>query len=192
MKRCARQLVAPWEAWVTLFALVLCLVFDEHLRWSALGFQVLGTLTVTHILVGKVRFFGQASIIEETKTWLRGFGVKSHVPEDEAGIYAVAEAKARMSLWRKGDSSTEARLAALEANIQTLREEQDDLEKALQQEVSNRVEEVAIERRERASAVGSIRNDLISLGAGSIRIERWGVIWLSMSLIFSAWSALKV
>ena len=107
----------------------------------------------------------------------------------EAGSCGVSGGEIRASIWSgKGDSSVEARLDSLEKNVQRLRDEQGIMEKQLEQEKTTRLAEVTAEREARESAICELDNTLSKLGAENIRMERWGVLWLLISLVFQAWT----
>jgi chromosome segregation ATPase len=90
-------------------------------------------------------------------------------------------------MWRgvPADASVEARLAALEANLATLRTEQAETAKEFQEATRKTNDAVDAERRARESAVGSLRVQLEKLGAGGLHVEMMGVFWLILGVVLA-------
>jgi hypothetical protein len=90
----------------------------------------------------------------------------------------------------------EARLSALEVNIETLKEEQAETSKELQDETRKRVEALDSERRSRESAVVELRTRVDTLGAGGLHLETAGLFWLIVGVVLGTvpveiWSVLR-
>ncbi len=90
-------------------------------------------------------------------------------------------------MWRgrPPEASIETRLAVLEANIGTLRTEQAEIEKQLNEETRNRTEAIGSERLARESAVREIRTQLETFGAGSLHLEMAGLFWLVLGVVLT-------
>ena len=75
---------------------------------------------------------------------------------------AAASVSAKASVWRgaKTDAPVEARVAALEANLLTLREEQTQAAQELRQSARRTDQAIISERRARESAVTLLRSQL--------------------------------
>lgn len=91
---------------------------------------------------------------------------------------ATASATAKLSVWRglPPDAPIEARLSALEANIETLKAEQAETSKKLQEEKKKRVESLDSERRSRESADVELRTRVDTLGAGGTPSRNGGIV----------------
>jgi hypothetical protein len=93
----------------------------------------------------------------------------------------------KVSVWLDAPpkSSIEDRLAALLANVESLKAEQADIAKELQEEIRKRIEGVDLERQMRELAVIDIRRQLGTLGAGGLQLEWAGVLWLILGVVFA-------
>jgi hypothetical protein len=90
----------------------------------------------------------------------------------------------KASVWRgiPPEATVEARVAALEANIATLKTEQEGTAKELHEETRKRAEALDLERQARESAARDIRTQLETLGAGSLHLETAGLFWLVLGV----------
>lgn len=104
-----------------------------------------------------------------------------------AGLGGAVGGGGKVSVWLDAPpkSSIEDRLAALLANVESLKAEQADIAKELQEEIRKRIEGVDLERQMRELAVIDIRRQLGTLGAGGLQLEWAGVLWLILGVVFA-------
>jgi hypothetical protein len=195
----AHWLVEAWRVWVP--ALVVALVFIvvsqlplslavPVLRYCGLAFQLLGILTVVSGLRDKRRLFNRPSLLDNVRRWIKRrprWGVKPQTIL-VAGTGSISlSLSGKLSVWRGSppDASVEARLDALEANLATLRTEQAETAKELQEATRKTNEAVDTERRARESAVTALRVQLEGLGAGGLHVEMMGVFWLVLGVVLA-------
>lgn len=76
-------------------------------------------------------------------------------------------------------------MAALEANLVTLRTELAETAKEFQEATRKTNEAVDAERRARESAVAALRVQLEGLGAGGLHIEMMGVFWFVVGVVLA-------
>lgn len=197
-----RWLAEPWKVWIALAATVGVPVVafispistSDQLRYSGLAFELLGIGTVWAGLRDRRILFGKQSTFDKTTGWLKRFprlGPQTHTLVAAAGSMGIASAQGRMRAWHETSptSSIDDRVAALEANIQTLRTEQGNLEQRLQQETRERQDADKAERERRESNYKEIQTTLDSLGAGNLGLETLGLLWLSLGVILSTLSS---
>ena len=158
---------------------------EPALRWCGLGFQLLGIYTVVRGLQNRGTLFKRDSV----QGWVRRrprWRPKPQVIEVAGTAYATVGASAKFSLWRGvGDGSVEARLAALEANIETVKKEQQEGTKEVQEATRKTNEAISAERRAREAAVTALDARLEKMGAGGLHVEWMGVIWLGIGTVLA-------
>ena len=95
--------------------------------------------------------------------------------------------EARLSVWRgtPSGSSIQARVDALEQNLETVRSESDATAKKLQEEQRNRTEAVKAEREARVSVIDKLNTRVNKLAAGGLHIEWMGVLWLVLGVVLA-------
>jgi DNA-binding protein H-NS len=79
----------------------------------------------------------------------------------------------------------EARVAVLEANVATLRTEQEDTYTQLREEMTKRLEAINVERQAQESVTNELRTQLDSFGAGSLHLETAGMFWLVLGVVLA-------
>lgn len=194
----AHWLMEAWRVWVTVVIVVLVAIVASQLpvsvadrvRYCGLTFQLLGILTVVSGLRDKRRLFNRPSLVENIRRWLSRhprWGAKPHTIFDAGTVSISLSDSARASVWRGAppDASVEARLAALEANLATLRTEQAETAKEFQEATRKTNETVDLERRAWGSTVAALRVQLEGLGAGGIHVEMMGVVWLLLGVVLA-------
>jgi hypothetical protein len=195
----AHWLVEAWRVWVPVLVVMLVLIVasqlplslaDPVLRYCGLAFQLLGILTVVSGLRDKRRLFNRPSLLENIRRWLDRRPRWGAKPQTilAAGIGSISLlGSLKVSVWRgtPADASIDARLAALEANLATLRTEQAESAKEFQEATRKTNETVDAERRARESAVTALRVQLEGLGAGGLHIEMMGVFWLVLGVVLA-------
>ena len=191
-----RWILDAWRLVVPLLvtALVLTLalrvpegVIEPVVRCSGLVLQLLGILTVVAGLRDKRRLFDRPSLLESVRRWLNRHPRWRPKPQtiQVAGAASLSVVgSARATLWRgaPSDAAVEVRLAALEANLVTLRNEHAETTKEIQEAIRKVSETTERERRAHDSAIATVRRQLEGLGAGSLHVEMMGVFWLILGV----------
>jgi hypothetical protein len=202
IKAISHWLAQPWLVWVSV-AVLLCVMLvaswlpgrlEARVRYCGLLLELIGVVTVVYNLREKRRLFKQPSLYDHLRSWLRcrpRWGVEPRTILTADSLSISLSGKARLSSWRvmSSQASAEARLSALEANVETLRTQQAETTKHLEQEITNMIETVNSERRTRESAIGKIRTRLETFGAGSLHLEMVGLVWLICGMVASSISS---
>lgn len=162
----------------------------DRIRYCGLVFQLLGILTVVSGLRNKRRLFNRPSFIEHARRWLTRrprWGARPRVVGAGAMVSASASGSAKASVWRRAntDAPVDTRLAALEANLLTLREEQTETAQELRQSARRTDEALISERQARESAVTTLRSQLEGFGVGDLHLEMIGVFWLLFGVVLA-------
>lgn len=193
-------LVEAWRVWGPVLVIIIVLIIISRLplnqaefwlRFCGFGFEVLGIGTVVLGLRDKQRLFNRPSLFEDIRRWFARrprWGAKKYAPlVADAGIYAISDMSAKLSVWRgtSTEAPIEARLAALEANLITLREEQAGAAKEFWEATRKSNEAVDVERQAWESAVTALRVQLEGLGAGGLHIEMLGIVWLFLGVVLT-------
>lgn len=131
-------------------------------------------------LRGRRIMFDRAGLLDRWRAWLArrpAWGGRSEVIGVGAAEALSAGVRARVSVWSRvsPEDSLEARVAALAANVETLKKEQAETARELREELRKQTEDMNSERRVWESAIGELRRKLETLGAGSLHIEMAGV-----------------
>jgi hypothetical protein len=87
------------------------------------------------------------------------------------------------------DTSVEARLAALEKNVEILTAGQEHLTNQLTQEATKRDEAIKAERQAREASLVQLRTVLDNFGAGGLNLERIGIVWFLLGVVLSSVSS---
>jgi hypothetical protein len=193
-------LVDAWRVGVPLLAILLVSVIaislplklaEAVLRYCGLAFELLGILTIVSGLRDKRRLFDRPSLLQTIRAWLSrrprwGARPGTILMAGTASV-SLSAGIARLSVRRgaSADASIEARLAAIEANLETLRTEQGQIARDLEEATRKANETVAAERRARESALTAIRVQLERLGAEGIHVEMMGVVWLVLGTVLA-------
>lgn len=163
---------------------------DDRIRYCGMTLELLGVLSVATGLREKRRLFKRPSLLEYFQQWLgrRPRWIReSHTVYATAAGSASAFGSARVSTWRgvPPDDTLEARVAAIEANLITLRDEHANTVRQVGEEARIRAEALASERRVRESAVTAIQTQLDTFGAGGLHIETAGLFWLFLGIVLA-------
>ena len=202
-------LLDAWRVWASFIVVFVVAVFasmlpgtgDDHVRYSGLVLQILGIATVVHGLRDRRRLFNRPSFIDHLFAWLAKrprWGAKPQTISFSGTEVVTVSDTAKLSVWRgvPPDAPIDARLSALESNIETLKTEQAEMSKELQDETRKRVDALDSERRSRESADVELRTRVDTLGAGGLHLETAGLLWLIVGVVLGTvpaeiWSALK-
>lgn len=193
-----------WRVWVPLVcvgaaALIGYLTSGEaevRIRYFGLGFELAGIVTVAVGLEERRKLFGHPRFLQGVwdivKHWLSIWRrPQKRVLEIRTGDTVMVGLTGKLSVWRgvPSDAPLPERVTALEANLTTLKDEQGDISKRLQEEEKKRDEAVTSERRAREESDQHLNKKLQELGAGNLHLELLGVIWLVIGLILTTTSS---
>lgn len=175
---------------VFIFGYLLPGTADDRVRYCGLALQVIGISIVAWGLRSRRRLFNLPSLWHNLSCYLRRFPRWGAKPQTidiiGTGGFSVGGG-GKVSGWIviPPEASIKDRLAALEANVKSLKTEQAETAKELQEETRKRFEAVDSERRKRESAVIDIQSKLGTLGAGGLQLEWVGVFWLVLGVILA-------
>jgi len=202
MHELGRWLAEPWKVWIAVAVTVAVPVVafscpisaSDQFRYSGLAFELLGIGTVWAGLRDRRLLFRKQGTLDKTTGWLKRFprlGAKpqNFVVQLSGASLTMTGGAVAARLGSSSSSSVESRLAELESKVQTLRTEQADLGKRIQQEVCERQEADKAEHKKRESDYKEIYSTLDSLGAGNLPLETLGLLWLSLGVMLSTWSS---
>jgi len=162
---------------------------EDLVRICGLAFQLFGIWEVVKGLRARQVLFKRERFMAQIRSWLSGFprGLKTTGSVMVTLAAAVAAGTGRVSAWigAAPDSTVEARVAVLEANILTLRRELKQTDKELREESKKRAEVVTEERQVRETADAELRGQLEGFGAEGISVEMAGVQWLVTGAILA-------
>ncbi len=174
---------------------------DDSVRYCGLALQILGIATVVNGLRDRRLLFKRPSLVDHLATWLARRPRWDAKPQtiSLSGTASIGiSGSAKLSVWRgfPPDAPVEIRLAAMEANIETLRKEQAESFKELQEETRKRVEALDSERQSRVAALTELRTQVDTLGAGGLHLETAGLFWLVVGVVLGTapteiWRALS-
>ncbi len=198
----ARWIAEPSLGWLALAVtagiptviFILPIPTGDQFRCSGLAFELLGIAVVWGGLRDRRILFGRQSTFDWAAGWFKRFPrfrARHITLEAGAGAMGIASAQGRLGTWKNTlpNSSINDRVAMLEANIQTLRTEQADLEQRLQQETREREKAAKVDREKQEANYKEISTKLDSLGAGNLPLEALGLFWLIVGVILSTWSS---
>jgi hypothetical protein len=193
-------LLDAWRFCPKLFLVVVLVVFifgyllpgtiDDRVRYCGLALQVIGISIVAWGLRDRRRLFNLPSLLDKFRGCLRRFPRWGAKPQTNSfsgtGGYSFGGG-GKVSSWIDAppEASIEVRLAALEANVKSLKTEQAEIAKELQEETRRWIEAVDSERLKRESGVMEIRNLVNTLGAGGLHLEWAGVFWLILGVVLA-------
>jgi len=188
-------IVDVWRVWGTLaVAMFVALIgsqlpgtVDDRVRYCGLALQLLGIFTVVSMLRDKRILFERQGLLDNVRSWLARhprWGARTQTLSPSLFANAQVFGTAKLSAWRwtSPEASAEARLTALEANVETLRTEHSETSKKLQEEIRKSAGAVDSERLARESADSDIRTQLETFGAGSLHLETAGLFWLVLGV----------
>jgi hypothetical protein len=188
------------RVWITVGAIVvifgvamlLPICRETALRWSGMLIELFGIGTVVIGLDAKCRLFKLPSFLENALNWVQRRPRWKPMPtsfevKPTAGSLTLSGGLSKVPLWRgtPDGASTEDRVKALEDNLQTMRKEQSEIEKMLDQERTERQQALTTERQEREAADGKLKQILEGLGSGGLDIEAMGIAWVIVGVILA-------
>lgn len=190
----ARRFFPKWFFVVVLvvfiFGYLLPGTADDRVRYCGLSLQVVGISIVAWGLRARQRLFNLPSHFENLRAWLHRRPRWGATPQTisvigTGGVSVSGSGKISFWIDVRPEASIEDRLAALETNVKSLKAEQVETAKELQEETRKRIEAADSERRKRESAVIDIRRQLETLGVGGLQLEWAGVFWLILGVVLA-------
>lgn len=163
---------------------------EDRVRYCGLALQLLGISIVAWGLRDRRLLFNLPSPLDNLRGYLRQFPRWGAKPQTiniigTGGILVGGSGKVSVWIGVPPGASIEDRLAALKGNVESLKTQQAEIAKELQEETRKRFEAVDSERRKRESAVIDIRRQLNTLGAGGLHLEWAGVFWLFLGVFLA-------
>lgn len=194
----AQWLAQPWRAWAT-FCVVLIVAgvsfllpgtIEDRIRYSGLLFQLLGIGTVVALLRDKRRTFKRKGLLEQFRQWfsaLPHFRLKSYTISLSTITSSSAVGSATLSVWRRAavSASLEERLTAIEANVETLKQDLESASRRLQVSSDRLATEINEERRARESTDAAIRELVEKFAVEGLHVEAAGLFWLILGIVFA-------
>lgn len=162
---------------------------DDHIRYAGLLLQLGGITTVVLSLRGRRRLFHRPSLIDYLLEWLAKAKRSWWSTKSVTISVAVSSAQAQSSggsistSYAAHDTTIEARLAAMEANIKTLKSSQAKAASEFHKAERKWAEAMDSERQSRELAIVNIKTKVDTLGAGSLHIETAGLFWLILGVV---------
>lgn len=172
-----------------LFTLLLPNDLNNLVRYIGLVLELLGLITVALGLKGKRKLFEKPSFVEQVISWWRQRPAWKPVTINACVASAQANftCSAKASFWHGSiDESVESRLAALENNLLSIRNEVQLIEQEANSKHRKLVQEIENERQTRNASIFEISTRLENLAAKDISFEALGVYWLFLGLVFSS------
>ena len=196
IKGVGRWLLEPWRIWLTIGLLVLVLSplpvsLDDRVRYGGLLFELLGIGTVAYGLSDKSRLFNRQGILDECRGWWSRrprWEVTHHYLLTGDSLTVGVSGSGDLSFWHgtSAEASVETRVAVLEKNLEILKKQSRGTVNRLKEEIKTRNEALNCERQTREQAIGDIRTLLETFGAGGLNMERIGISWLLLGVIFAS------
>jgi hypothetical protein len=196
--------VEKWRVWVpfvcvaaaTLLGYLISGEVELRIRYFGLGFELAGIVTVALGLEERRKLFERPRLLQgvwdRVKHWVSiWWKPQTRVIEIRTGDTVMVGLTGKLSVWRgiSSEAPLQERVAALEVNLTTLKDEQGDISKRLQEEERKRDEAVTSERRAREEFDQQLNRRLQELGAGNLHLEWLGVIWLLIGVILTTTSS---
>jgi len=188
---------SPVWGTVTVVALVAVIAsflpgkLDDRIRYCGMILELLGVFTVVAGLREKRRLFKRPNILEHLRQWLGrrprwGARTQTVIVTGTGNLSVVGGAKISVRQGVAPDATLETRMAAIEANLETLRSELTETAKELNDKIRNSTEALDSERWKRESAVSALQTQLDTFGAGGLHIEAAGLFWLVLGVVLAS------
>ena len=194
----ARWLAQPWRAWGTVGVVLVVAglswllpgTVEDRIRYCGLVLQLLGIATVVALLRDKRRTFKRQSLLEQFQQWLSArprFRPKGHIISVSGIGSSSAVGTATLSVWRRAVASAplEERLSAIEANVETLKQDLESTSRRLQMSFDRLATELTEERRTRESTDTAIRDQVEKFAAEGLHVEAAGLLWLILGIVLA-------
>ena len=202
IKAMAHWLASAWRVGLA-YAVLLCVfivasllpgTLENHLRYIGLAFELVGIGVVAYGLRDRWILFNRPTPLAHLRSWLerrpRWGGKSQIIASAGGGGVSTSAGLATSSVWRgvPAGASVEDQVAALEANIETLRGEQAEIAKRIEKEARIQAEALGVERQARTLAINEIQGRIETLGIGGAHLELLGLIALILGAILATLS----
>jgi len=171
-----------------LFGFLISTLPEVRIRYCGLGFELAGIVTVALGIVDRQQLFNRPGLIQIVHQWFSSlWRRKAHHIDAEGASYGMPKDSVKAQLWRGAPSSgsVEQRVSVLESNLDTLRSELAETDKALTQETIERGKDLALERTAREEADRRFQTQLQELGTGTIHLEWFGICYLLLGVVLT-------
>jgi hypothetical protein len=191
----------PWlaearYAWLALFVIAIASIVslrpgagEPLIRLTGLFLQLLGICTVIWGISETRKLFGHPPFASKAKDWLHRFPLlrRDVVIGASCASLSASFLKARaFGTHGPGENpTTEARLAALEKNINALHDRITATQKEMDQEFTKAADALKHEEQIRQEADAAIAGRLEATGTGGVHISLIGASWLVVGVILS-------
>jgi hypothetical protein len=187
-----------WRLWGTAAVILLvaatCALLpgkpDDQIRYCGLILQLLGVGTVVALLQDKTRTMGKLGLLAHLQgKWATrpSFRPKTQIISVGGIASSTSFGSAHASVWRRASESDsdQDRIAILEANTESLRDNIVWHAKQTEQTSQRLSTELDEERKARGQSVSAVESKLDKLGAGGLHIEAAGLFWLLLGLVLA-------
>lgn len=191
-------LVEPWLLWVALAVLSLALVpmlhfrSESSIRISGTVLQVLGTLVVGFDIWQALQEFGRPNYYRRFVSWLARFPTWTARVASFSGTLRSGSARmtGNLTCWQSANDpdNIQGRLAALEANLNTLRQQSDDSSARLTRAVNAVKSDIQAERTARESGDSHLHSRLEAMRLGGLDWAAAGFVWVVVGTIVAGLS----
>ena len=180
--------------WITLFVLSVSLYIiflpepnEARVRITGLTLQVFGMSTVLIGINRTRQFFGHPSFLKIVIQCLKRFPLRRQVITGRANIeLPMMTAKAFAHQWTNAvDDSPEARLRALETNLDIVNQRVTQVHNQLDHDIRHLEHTLHSERTTRENTDQEIRRTIELTETGGLSISLMGLLWLVVGIIMS-------
>lgn len=161
---------------------------EPALRLTGLGLQLLGICIVAVGIRQTRSLFGHPSLIERALGWIGRFPVYGGRVVTLGGSVSIGAFTASGRGYVEScprDATNDARIEALEANVQRLRDRITQAEVEADKCAQKLTQQVAAEQQDRATEDRKLAARLESAAAGGLHISAMGVAWLFAGVTLS-------
>lgn len=164
---------------------------DFQVRLVGAALELIGVATVWQDLSCSMTKTGGKGVWARTLEWLRA-GLRGPTKHIAAGFIGGANAvmggHATLRHTVGPDASLEDRVAGIEKNVDQLYQQAQQAREMIDLASAEARKELAQERETRERQIGDVQRDLIDFATGSYSTLLFGVVWLCVGLLLSAFS----
>ena len=172
-------------------ALLIVVSSDLQVRFVGAALELIGVATVWHDLSRAVRKTGAKGVWVRTLDWLRAGvrGATQHVSVGTLGrTHSFLGGHATLRHMVGPDAPVEERIAGIEKNVEQLYKQLQETRESLDKAVNDATKAIAFERETREQQLSAVQGDLVDFATGSYSTLLFGVVWLCVGLLLSAFS----
>jgi hypothetical protein len=177
---------------VTFIALVISLrpgTSEPVIRLTGLFLQLLGIFTVVWGISETRALFGHSSFSRKARSWLSRFPLlRRSIVVPISGVASIGIAGKVRAIATRGagpNPTVEARLTALERNIETIHTRISQTQQEMDAEFGKAVDALKREEQLRQSEDRAISEKLEATGTGGVHISATGALWLFVGVTLS-------